>query len=200
MVKRKSVAGFVLGLLGGLASTGYGFLFALIGDLGNSTNLDLIDEKGLMIFTILSWALFLGGILSIVGASLCFKKARVGGALLLVGSLCSGAFWGYNFSILPTQLMLSSVVFSFLPTLLTLIGAIVALAAKAVSVSPQQQVYNQYPPYPNQGYPQGGYPPYPNQGYPQQPPYPNQGYPQGGYPSYPNQVSPQQPTNQQNDQ
>ena len=187
MYKRKSVAGFVLGLLGGLASSGYGFLFALIGDLGNSTNLDLIDAQGFLIFTILSWALFLGGIMSIIGASLCFKKARAGGVLLLIGSICSGAFWGYNFSLLPTQIMITSIVFSFLPTILTLIGAIVALAAKAVYVNAPQPAYN-------------GYQPYTNQGYPQQPPYPNQGYPQGGYPPYPNQGHTQQPVNQETDQ
>lgn len=185
MVKRKSVAGFVLGLLGGLSSTGYGFLFTIIGDLGESTNLDLIDEKGLLIFTVLSWALFLGGVMTIVGASLCFKKARTGGVLLLIGALSSGAFWGYNFAVLPSQLMITSLVFNFLPTILTLIGAIVALAAKAVYVNVPQQGYNGYPPYPNQGYPQGGYPPYPNQG-----------YPQGGYPQYPNQGYPQQPNQQ----
>ena len=192
MIKRKSVAGFVLGLLGGLASTGYGFLFTVIGDFGSLTDGDLIDEKSLMIFTILSWALFLGGIMSIIGASLCFKKARAGGALLLVGALCSGAFWGYNIALLPSEAMLTSIVFSLLPTLLTLIGAIVALASKAIYVNAPQPVYNGYPPYPNQGYPQQ--PPYPNQGYPQQPIYQNQGYPQQ---PYQNQGYPQQPTNQQ---
>lgn len=126
----RSVVGFVLGLLGSLGilsiSMGSIFLGSAFLDLGGATS----------ILTILSWVAFAGAILGIFGSSLCFKKARAGGALLFIGSLTAIVLLGYIISqIVALDIAMSStiialLIFSAIPSLLMFIGSICGMSAK----------------------------------------------------------------------
>lgn len=123
---RKSRTGFILGLTGGLVALGAGAYYCLVGsifsDLGGNATL----------FTILSWLMFAGAIVSIVGACLCFKKARVGGLLLFLGALMTCALTVYTIILTETftASVITSLIFSLLPSVAILIASIFAVCAK----------------------------------------------------------------------
>lgn len=125
----RSITGFVMGLLGSLGifivAMSSVFLGSFIGDIGVETNL----------LTILSWVAFAGSILGIVGASLCFKKAKIGGVLLFFGSLMAMSLLGYIISqvvLLGTfnATLIATLVFTSIPAFLMLIASFFGMGAK----------------------------------------------------------------------
>lgn len=129
---RKSITGAVLGLIGGIILTIMGLTFTL----STSLVLDVVGE-GLGLVVILSWAMFLGGILGIIGASLCFKKARVGGILLL-GSFVLTIGYVVNYFAKLAELgstgaettFITLGAFMAIPCILVLVGGILGVVAK----------------------------------------------------------------------
>lgn len=128
---RKSVPGFVFGLLGGLGllliSTLSVFLGSLLIDVGiNASNT----------LTILSWVAFGGSIIGLIGTGLCFKKARAGGIMMLISAISAGTFLGWTIyqlitlNINFTTSIITTLIFSAIPFVLVLVGAISALIAK----------------------------------------------------------------------
>lgn len=125
---RKSVAGFVLGLLGGIGA----LMISGISVLGSAALFDVGATDSFAF--ILSWLMFAGSILAIVGASLCFKKARMGGIMLLISAITALAYLGYSIYQMSQVALITStitlLIFLAIPSILILVGAIVALAAR----------------------------------------------------------------------
>lgn len=152
---KRSISAFVLGLIGSIFCLYQGFGVALFGDIANS----ITGEGVATIFVLLGWVCFLGAILGIVGASLCFKKARVGGVLLLISTLMCGALTGYALisilSVSADGLAVSSLMMQIIPVILILIATILAFCAKlrvVKNINP-----NQFNNFGNQGYQQDYY-------------------------------------------
>ena len=81
-MKRRSVAGFIFGLIGSLFCLWWGFTFGLVGDIGQSI-VNGVNGSGtwggtISIIMILGWLAFVGAIVGIIGAAMCFKSARKG--------------------------------------------------------------------------------------------------------------------------
>lgn len=137
---RKSISGFILGLLGAVAC-----LFVSIGFLFVGAVVDGTDTVGLL--TIFGWLSFVGSILGIVGCSLCFKKARFGGVLLLLATVLCCSYKVYSLSIvdfstyLASSVGMLSLVFSLIPLLLLFIASICALSARKTSKKVNKYVY-----------------------------------------------------------
>lgn len=129
---RRSVAGFVLGLIGGIGI----FIISIPSIIGSAavTDIGLADSETTL-FLVLAWLMFVGSILAIVGASLCFKKARIGGVLLLISAITAFAFLGFEIYRVCSLVELNTtlitlIVFLAIPSILILIGSIIALATK----------------------------------------------------------------------
>ena len=142
---KKSVAGFVLGLIGSLFSLLWGFIFGVGGDIGGAAT-----GTGANTFMILGWLCFLGGIAGIIGASFCLKKAQKGAIALGISTVACGALQVYLFinALQSGTPFMTLVVVFLLPTILMAAGTICAFAGQkyqpqnhgAQAVQPQQAV------------------------------------------------------------
>ena len=79
-MRRKSIVGFILGIIGGVFTLGLAtsLLFA-------TTIVDEVNQVTSSNLTLFTWLMFAGAIVTIVGASLCFNKSRIGGLVMLAG-------------------------------------------------------------------------------------------------------------------
>lgn len=136
-MKSKSIAGFVLGLIAGiiflLASFYLILLFGVIEGIAESFN-----GTTSQVPSFLAWATALGAVMSIIGAALCFKKAKTGGVIMLIATGLLTVFPAYV--IIQTETINSLLLYWFIPLGLLLIGAICALCAKKVPVKQAQPV------------------------------------------------------------
>ena len=132
-MKRKSVAGFVTGLIGILAGIPIGYymfvVFALVFGLG----------KAGLIYELSVWALPLAGIFAIVGVCFMFTKSRIGGNIMLLAF----ALYVFPFVLLLTINPANILVFGFglIPAILFLVSGILGIVAKPtarISVLPNK--------------------------------------------------------------
>lgn len=146
MVKRKSVTAFVLGLIGSLFCIAWGFFGALLGEaLGGI--IDAVESAtstssgvSTSIISVLSWLCFFGGITGIVGASMCFKKAKTGAITLSIATAACGAFLIYVFvqiSKSSNGISFTNLVIILLPFVLLIGSVIAAFLAKPMPAMPQ---------------------------------------------------------------
>lgn len=146
---RKSVPGFVLGLIGFLFCLGWGYIFGIVGDIvggiAGSTGSEAADAASGVANTIttLGWLCFLGAIAGIVGASLCFKKARIGGIVMICATAVSAPLLIYAFvqSIKAGTLSPSTIITILLPLALIVAGDVCAILAKPRAVVNQPNGY-----------------------------------------------------------
>ena len=89
---RKSISAFVFGLIANIAFLAWGFFFAVLGDIASA-----LGGGSATLVLILSWLCFLGAIAGIIGSAQCFKRARVGGIILAVSTVCGAALLLYVF-------------------------------------------------------------------------------------------------------
>ena len=132
---RKSISGFVFGLIASIAFVIWGFLSAVLGDIVSSLGGESV------LITILSWLCFLGGIAGIIGASFCFKKAKVGGIVMVASTVCGSSLLIYYFvNMLKSDGNVTTSIFlCIVPVGLAIAGTVCALLAKPVQVRTSQQ-------------------------------------------------------------
>lgn len=159
---RKSITGFIFGLIGSVFCLWWGFVFGIIGDIGNSIVNSANGSSGwngtVSVMMILGWLAFIGAIVGIIGAANCFKAARKGGIILSVATAMCGGLQIYLFvNVMKSGAPAVSMLILFLlPTIFHIVADVCAFTAKEVAVE-----YNNY----NQGnrYAQPNYQPQPNQ-------------------------------------
>lgn len=128
-MKRKSISGFVLGLLSGLFSVGLGYftfaplILVLALSVGNFW-------ANAIIFSAILYSMC--GISSIIGACLCFRHARAGGIVLLVSALISLIFPILFTYVCIQNLNIFIIALICIPSILSLIGGIVGIIAKPI--------------------------------------------------------------------
>ena len=127
---RKSIKGFVLGLLGGLGGLLVGWyafvIIALFGALVAKSAIALI----VITFTICPWLYVIGAGASIIASIICLRWARFGGVLLLI---VAGLMLFLPLGLLLTigkELNLTLYIFLFLPILFIVLAGISAVKAK----------------------------------------------------------------------
>jgi len=132
---RKSVTAFVFGLIGGLFCIMWGFIFGLGSEVGmtacDSAGVD--PTKDLIVYSILGWLAFIGGIVAIIGASQCFKTARRGGIILSCATVPCAALQIYIFSNAvgnAGSMIVSSIIFFLLPAIFLIVADVCAFLAK----------------------------------------------------------------------
>ncbi len=113
-MKQKSVSGFVLGLISGLILLFISFIMLVAISAILALVAALAERTELMVaFNILNILSGVGAIIMIIGACLCFKKAKIGGILLIISPLlCIG---------LPCVLILFSTTYTLQTIILYLI-------------------------------------------------------------------------------
>ena len=128
-MKRRSISGFVTGLVGILIGIPTGFYAYII----------LALLLGLGGFDVLAYSIYLfyiAGIVAIVGICFYFVKARVGGILMLISALlyfvpfACGLYATISLGEDATS-MIFALMIGNIPTVLLLISAILGLCAKA---------------------------------------------------------------------
>ena len=147
-MKRKSIAGFVLGLISFLIMLPICYYILVTIMLINSltTGLGTAENtaNNVIINIILSLEI-VGSLLIIVGACYCFNKARIGGIHMLIGSVLLAIFPIYIFIV--DNSMKEFVIIMAIPIIFSLIGGICAVCAKAKQSNLTQN--NQPQTYPN---------------------------------------------------
>lgn len=127
-MKRKSISGFVTGLLGIISGLPIGFYAYIV--------LALI--LGLSKYSILAYSVYLfivAGIVAIVGICFYFTKARIGGILMLIATIlyvipfCCGVYAQLTSNGDISELFLALTIGN-IPTILMLISAILGLLSK----------------------------------------------------------------------
>ena len=132
---RRSVTGFVCGLIGSLFSLWWGFWFGVIGNVGTliSSAAGSGSDGTITAIYLLGWVCFIGAIFGIVGASNCFKKARAGAIWLTIATVMCGSLQIYVFVSLTGgigELLLTRIFIFLLPTILLAVASIFAWCAK----------------------------------------------------------------------
>lgn len=129
---RKSITGFICGLIGSLFSLFWGFVCGITGSaFGLAT-----DAAEVIVFQVLGWVSFLGAILGIVGAALCIKKAKKGAICLTIASALCGALQIYLFvKAFATSFLMTSIIVFLLPTILLIVSTVFAWIAKPSQVN-----------------------------------------------------------------
>ncbi len=133
-MKRRSVTSFVLGLISGLLVLAgawiFTFLFALVVGLN-----DKVPATLEALFNINVYLVYIGAILSIIGASLCFNKARAGGIILLVAFIFLAFYPLVIALILASTGSFGSSILSFgiicIPALFTFVAGLLGIFAKS---------------------------------------------------------------------
>ena len=131
---RKSISGFIFGLIGSLFSLWWGFVFSIMGDAaGAIIAIGTGDPSATFLIQILGWLCFIGAIVGIIGSSLCLKKAKKGGITLIFATILCGALLIYVFinaikaggTMVPTLILVL-----LLPVILLGVADVCALISK----------------------------------------------------------------------
>ena len=128
-MKRKSIGGFVTGLVGIVAGLPIGFYSYLIIGL-----ILAFSENPILAYSV--YLFFAAAVLAIVGVCFYFTKARVGGILMLIATLlylapficCLYATLAIGGSILE---LMFAILIGNIPTLLLFISAMLGLLSRA---------------------------------------------------------------------
>jgi hypothetical protein len=149
-MNKKSVPAFVLSLIAGVGSIFVGFYSAWI----FVAIFALLASNQYIFFLIVGWVCMIGGVVAIVGGSMCFKRANIGAILLTIvtiivgGSLVALFVKVLTFSSDDVSIRLTSIIlglFTIIPTIMYIIATICAYRAKpkAVEKNTQQFIYTQ---------------------------------------------------------
>lgn len=135
---RKSVTSFVCGLIGSLFCLGWGFFAAFIMNIAGaiSASIDGTSDATITLVYVLGWLCFIGAIFGIVGASNCFKKARVGAIWLTIATVMCAPLHIYIFVQIPSiggAFIFSRIVVVLLPVILLAVATVFAWLAKKVN-------------------------------------------------------------------
>jgi hypothetical protein len=114
----KSIPGFILGVIGGILATITGLLAVLATEIVNA----MVGLEVIMIY-VTSWAMFVGGIIAIIGASLALSKSKKAGITMIVSAILLAIGFYNGFS-----------VWTLIMTGLTLAGGIIAVANKTTTI------------------------------------------------------------------
>ncbi|MCQ2564739.1 MAG: hypothetical protein MJ152_02640 [Clostridia bacterium] len=122
-MKKKKVAGFVLGLVGSIASgvLAYFTTFVLV------IAMAVTKQHGEM-FAVLSALNFGGVAVGIIASIFYFKKPRVGGILMLIAFLLDLCVYIYIFAISDSFAL--QLILPMLPSVVVLVSAILGLTCK----------------------------------------------------------------------
>lgn len=135
-MRRKSIIGFILGIIGGVFTLGLAtsLLFA-------TTIVDEVNQVTSSNLTLFTWLMFAGAIVTIVGASLCFNKSRIGGLVMLAGFGLSVPYAVLLFKECDytSATNITTLVFSCLPLVATLVASISAFFGKKTK---QRKIYS----------------------------------------------------------
>ena len=138
-MKRKSVAGFVTGLIG---TIGAGFMayyvyiiFAIAIGLSESSN---GKTAGTTILKLLGIAYFASVILGIIAVCFYFKKARLGGIIMLFATIANAALPVYS----AIGEMSFYLVIIFIPAILMGISALCGIFSKKTQIIKQSALHN----------------------------------------------------------
>ena len=143
---RKSVGGFICGLIGAIISTFTAFGLWLVVSIAleflSSAGAEISTE--LIVTTVSSILFIVSAFLAIIGSCFYFKKARAGGVMMLIAFLFNvqlyfaPLLYGGEITLSMTNLL------SYISTIFIFISAILGLSAKAQSrVLPQSAMINQ---------------------------------------------------------
>ncbi len=125
---RKSVPSFILGLVLSLVGMGsalaFSYVFLLIGAIAGGSVGTVVE-----IATLVNIATF---VISFVGSFFCFKKAHVGGILMIIASLLSFGCLAAIFVALKT--FTAVVLWFWIPSLVILLTGAMALTTKKQNV------------------------------------------------------------------
>jgi len=135
-MKRKSVGGFVTGLIGTIGSLFLSYYIYVILSLVVGLAEEITTE--LMILQILCYLYFASVILGIVAVCFYFKKARLGGFLMLGATICNAAFPVYT--VLMGGEMEIFAILMFLPIILLMISMFLGIFSKKVQVYQPENV------------------------------------------------------------
>ena len=125
-MKRKSIPGFVMGLISGIVMGFISFYLIIVFGIVDSV---AAANAQVTHYSLLGYSNMVGAIMAILGAALCFKRARVGGIIMLIGSAFMLAVPVYGFaSDSPVAPFIGLVI---IPIVILVIAAICALTAKA---------------------------------------------------------------------
>lgn len=148
MTRRKSVAGFICGLIGSLFSLFWGFWFGLIGNIGfgiiGSANGSAGDYvSGFSELYIFGWIAFIGAIVGIVGASVSLKNAKKGGIISVFSTIATSILQIYIFvqTISVGSLFPTIFIIFLLPVILQVVAVVLEFTAKPVEVNVSNQNY-----------------------------------------------------------
>lgn len=89
---KKSLPAFIFALIASLYCLFFGFIYAILGDLFTA----LAGTPQASILVILSWTIMIGSVLGIIGASLCFKHAKIGAIILTIATIMCGSLLIYS--------------------------------------------------------------------------------------------------------
>ncbi len=138
-MKRKTLTGFICGLIGSLFSLFWGFWAGIVGNIGTviAAAADSSATGSLNIVNVLGWLAFIGGIIGIVGSAMCFKKARTGAIWLTIATLMSGSLLLYIFIQIVmaagATMLFTWVIVFLLPAILLAVATVFAWLAKPVN-------------------------------------------------------------------
>lgn len=149
---RKSIPSFVLALIAGIVTILVGIYTAWV-----SVVIAAFGGTQYLLFLALGWTCIIGGIVAIVGASFCFRRAKVGAIILTIVTATAGVALVWIFikimeassSASTSAEELSSLsagvflgVFTLIPAIMYVIATIFAYLAKPINKQePQQFAY-----------------------------------------------------------
>ena len=139
-MKRKSVGGFITGLLGVIGSGIVGWyvylILAITLDLASATETEV---SGVGLIATLALLYLVSIVLGIIGICFYFKKAKAGGIIMTIATLCNAALPGYS---LATDFNFGLIII-LVPTILLLVSALLGMFSKKQLVLTQQpNMYN----------------------------------------------------------
>ena len=121
-MKRRSIPSFVLGLISGIILLIISCVATYLLMIPDAINM---AAGRITYYSLLGYSSMVGTVIVIVGAALCFKRARTGGVLMLVGmafflvlpiysivSMPAFSLWSY-FYITPLVLLIIAMIFAF---------------------------------------------------------------------------------------
>ena len=136
-MKRKSVGGFITGLLGVIGAGIVGWyvylIIAITLDFANAANGE-VSGAGLIVTLALLYLVSI--LLGVIAICFYFKNAKAGGIIMTIATLCNAALPVYSLS---TDFNFGLVIV-FIPTVLLFISAILGLCSKKQLIVVQQPV------------------------------------------------------------
>lgn len=131
-MKRKSVSGFIIGLIGSIISVGMCYIVYVLSALILALN--SLQGNSMILYKILLYAYILSPILAIIAICFYFSKARTGGIIMLIASLLNFGLPVFIAISTVSQEMFLQPLLLFIPAILMLISAMFGIFSKKQSI------------------------------------------------------------------